>query len=69
MTLNHEHGAQEQSLQPFCGVDIQMSLLEPLKIFFKPFFIEVELIYNVLVSGVHQSDSVIHTYIHIYIYI
>ena len=31
------------------------------------FFIEVELIYNVvLVSGVQQSDSVIHTYISIF---
>ena len=32
----------------------------------KKFFIEVYLIYNVvLVSGVQQSDSVIHTYIYI----
>ena len=44
---------------------------------FKKFFIEIQLIYNVvLVSGVQQSDSVyiyIHThthkYTHIYIYI
>ena len=33
------------------------------------FLIEVQLIYNiVLVSGVQQSDSVIHTYICIYLY-
>ena len=31
---------------------------------FKPFLIEVELIYNiVLVSSVQQSDSIIHKYI------
>ena len=28
------------------------------------FFIDVELIYHVLVSGVQQSDSVIHIYIY-----
>ena len=33
------------------------------------FLIEVQLIYNVLsVSGVQQSDSVIHIYIYIYMY-
>ena len=42
-------------------------------ILFNLFFVvvEVELIYNVLVSGVQQSDSVLHIYInmHTYVYI
>ena len=38
-------------------------------ILFYLFFIEVQLIYNVvLVSGVRQSDSDIYIYIYIYIY-
>ena len=34
------------------------------------FFFDVELIYNVvLISSVHQSDSVIHIYIYIFFFI
>ena len=33
-------------------------------VFIAIIFIETQLIYNVLASGVEQSDSIIHTYIH-----
>ena len=29
---------------------------------------EVQLIYNVFISAIQQSDSVIHTYLYIYVY-
>ena len=32
-------------------------------------FIDVQMIYNVLISAVQQTDSVIYIYIYIYIYI
>ena len=42
----------------------------PLRFFFFYFFIEVQLIYNVvLVSGVQQSDPVLYMYAYVYIYI
>ena len=47
----------------------RVAILIPDKIDFI-FFIEVQLIYNVvLVSGVQQSDSVIYMYMYVYIYI
>ena len=47
----------------FCGSFFFFFLL-----LLKIYFIEVELIYNVLISAVQQNDSVIHIYIYSFSY-